>query len=541
MDNISGNNFKNKKVLVFGLGLLGGGVATTNWLIKHGALVTVTDLKDENYLEPSLKKLKGSPKLRLNGHDKNDIEDNEIIVFNPDVSINNPFVKYAQKLGRQIENEATIFYKLCPRPIIAVTGTRGKTTTANWIGYFLNRAKREAIVTGNSYAEPLLKTLDSIRSHLPNLPNLSEPFGSSNLFLNSQEFENTLELKNGIELDGGSRVVNEIPSYHLEFFDKEAPAPTVAVITNIYRDHLNRYKSFEDYARTKAKIFKNQTDRDDLILNYKNPWTKFLLKLKPKAQVWFFSTSRLPKSYNGIFVKDGFAYFQFDGESGFPYRPVFRVIEFVEHWGGHNLENLLASTLATYLADVHWGQIVRAIGRNGKKMPQAPFRQETIFDGSAKLTTRNSRLRIVNDTTATSPDGGIAAINRFTSFGGKGWWGRPGRSEVVLLITGGTDRQLDYGQWAEVVKRKLKPENVIFLSGSATAKMLDALNWTKGKQVFETLSECLEAALFRAGKYPESVILFSPAAKSFEKFKNEFDRGRQFNLLVKREVKRRQR
>src|SRR3989344_7267519 len=126
-------NFKNKRVLVFGLGLLGGGVATTNWLIKHGAHVTVTDMKSEDYLEPSLKRLKGRPKLCLNGHDKKDIDDNEIIVFNPDVSINNLFVKYARKLGKQIENEATIFYKLCPRPIIAVTGTRGKTTVANWI------------------------------------------------------------------------------------------------------------------------------------------------------------------------------------------------------------------------------------------------------------------------------------------------------------------------------------------------------------------------------------------------------------------------
>ncbi|MDO8591925.1 MAG: Mur ligase family protein, partial [bacterium] len=194
---------RNSKVLVFGLGLLGGGVATTNWLIKHGAQVTVTDLKDENYLEPSLRRLKGKLlrqaqgrlKLRLNGHDKKDIEDNEIIVFNPDVSIKNPFVKYAQKIGRQIENEATIFYKLCPQPIVAVTGTRGKTTTANWTGHFL-AAEYKTVVSGNSYIEPLLKTLDSLDSC------------PANLFSNSRELENR------------RMVVNEIPSYHLEYFDK---------------------------------------------------------------------------------------------------------------------------------------------------------------------------------------------------------------------------------------------------------------------------------------------------------------------------------
>ncbi len=144
------NLFKGKKVLVFGLGLLGGGVATTNWLLKHGAKVTITDLKNKKQLAPSLKKIKGRVALKLGGHSEKDIRENEIIVLNPDVSPKNPLVKLARKLGKQIENEATIFYKLCPKPIVAVTGTRGKTTTANWLAHFLN-ARYKTIVSGNSY------------------------------------------------------------------------------------------------------------------------------------------------------------------------------------------------------------------------------------------------------------------------------------------------------------------------------------------------------------------------------------------------------
>lgn len=469
------------------MGLLGGGVATTNWLIKRGAHVTVTDLKDENYLESSLRRLKGRPKLRLNGHDKKDIEDNEIIVFNPDVSVNNPFVKYAQKVGRQIENEATIFYKLCPKPIVAVTGTRGKTTTANWIGHFLNQAKHRTIVTGNSYVKPLLKTLDRIARF--------------------------------------DYIVNEVPSYHLEFFSPAIPAPEIAVITNLYQDHLNRHDTMEDYALAKALVFKNQSISHNLILNYDNDWTPFFLKQKPRAKVWFFSLLPLPKRMGGAFYKNDKIYFQKEDSA----KVGVDIKGFVAKWGGHNLQNLLAGSLAAYLGGVSWMQIQKKI----KTLPQVPFRQEVVY--------KNKRLKIINDTSATSPDGGIAAINRFAG-------------PTTILITGGTDRQLDYSQWAKIVTQKLKPENVIFLAGSATDKMLKLLrpyfakaspdtkvleDKSKGGKisVFDSLAECLQEAIKKHGNFAKSVILFSPAAKSFEKFKNEFDRGRQFNLLVKKLIK----
>src|SRR3989344_1195164 len=292
-----GTGFQNKKVLVFGLGLLGGGVATTNWFLKHGVQVTVTDLKDENYLEPSLKRLKGKPKLRLNGHDKKDIEENQVIFFNPDVSIKNPFVKYAQKIGRQVENEATIFYKLCPKPMVAVTGTRGKTTTANWTGHFLNQAGHKTVIAGNSYTEPLLKTLDLLNTR------------PLNLFSSSQELENRFENRD--------LVVNEIPSYHLEYFDRNIPPPVIAVVTNLYQDHLNRHGDMKQYALAKAAIFRNQAANQHLILNHDNRWTRFFLAQKPLAKVWLFSVKALPKKASGIFYRNGRVYFQ-DGKAPMP-------------------------------------------------------------------------------------------------------------------------------------------------------------------------------------------------------------------------------
>ncbi|MEK7151292.1 MAG: Mur ligase family protein [Patescibacteria group bacterium] len=559
MKKVNNNNFRGKKVLtlrgskvlVFGLGLLGGGVATTNWLIKHGAQVTITDLKGEAYLESSLKQLKGKTNLRLNGHDKKDIEDNEIIVFNPDVSINNPFVKYARKVGKQIENEATIFYKLCPRPIVAVTGTRGKTTTSNWSGHFLNpvrglartegaspvrefeqnrnanidgksgigtlsngtspkdlgeatsngvNAEFKAVVSGNSYTEPLLKTLDSLKAY------------STKSAITPDAFSNSRELENkGV-------VVNEIPSYHLEYFDRAIPPPVIAVITNLYQDHLNRHGDMKEYALAKAAIFRNQVVNQHLILNHDNKWTSFFLLQKPTAKVWQFSVKALPKKVSGVFYHNSKVYFQ-DGRD---LTPVLDIDGFEKRWGGHNLQNLLASVLTANLVGVSWEKIQQRI----LSLPQVPFRQEVVFDGSASLTTGDAWLKIINDTSATSPDGSVAAVARF---------GGPS----TVLISGGTDRELDYKEWGRAIKDRIKYQNLILLSGSATKKMIKSLGaYGKKVAVCETLSECVKVAFFMAGKYKKSVILFSPAAKSFEKFKNEFDRGLQFNFLIKKYVRR---
>ncbi len=110
-----------------GLGILGGGIATAEWLIEQGAILTITDLKDEDYLKASLEKLKefkDQIKYVLGEHRAEDFLANDIIVINPDVSKDNKFVKLAIENGKQIENELTLFYKFCPsQQILAVTGT----------------------------------------------------------------------------------------------------------------------------------------------------------------------------------------------------------------------------------------------------------------------------------------------------------------------------------------------------------------------------------------------------------------------------------
>jgi UDP-N-acetylmuramoylalanine--D-glutamate ligase len=469
--------FGGKKVLVFGLGLLGGGVSAANWLLKHGARACVTDLKTKKQLAPSLKKIKGRAVFSLGGHKLQDIRKSDIMVVNPDVSFRNQFVEAAQRYKVQLENEATIFYRLWPKKLVGVTGTRGKTTVANWINHFLNKQMR-SVVTGNSYSTPLLSVLDNSGKH--------------------------------------DIAVTELSSFLLEFFAlpwKARAKPHVAVITNIYQDHLNRYHSLSDYAKAKSNLFQYQTDRDYLVLNRDNAWTPFMLRQKPKGRVWLFSNkSALHIGKNGVWHKKGAIYFR----KGDIMEKALSIGNFAAEYGEHNLENLLASSLSAHLAGVQWRDIQKRI----KTLPSIPFRQEIIF--------KNKRLLVVNDTTATSPEGALAALKRFGS-------------SSCVLIAGGTDKKLDFKQWGKEAPKYIKAENMVLLSGSATKKMLAALpKKYKGKiAVYETLTECWRAALQRTktGKITKSVVVFSPGAKSFEKFKNEFDRGKQFTAMVRKEIR----
>lgn len=458
---------KTKKALVFGLGLLGGGVATTNWLLKQGYEVTVTDLKDEKTLQPSLKKIKGKVKLALGGHQQKLIEENDLVVVNPDVSRFHPYIQQAEKRQKSVANEATLFYNHWLKKTIGVTGTRGKTTTTRWVTHFL-QARFEAMSAGNSYSSPLLAKVDRQAKY--------------------------------------DYAVTELPSFLLEFFDQSARGPEVAIVTNLFQDHLNRHGTMQEYARVKTNIFKNQTSSQHLILNADNRWTDFFLTQKPRGQIWFFSLKELGIKQKGLEVKEGRVYFKNQGQL----TPLWSARSFSRRQGEHNLQNLLAAALASYLSGISWLEIKKRL----TTLPAIEFRQETIYE--------NAKLKIINDTVATSPEGGMAAIKRFAS-------------PQTILITGGTDRQLDFSAWAEMVKERISPQNLILLQGSATEKMAKELK-KRGVtgQIYDTLPQCFNLALEKAKQYPAALIVFSPAAKSFEKFKNEFDRGRKFNSLVKR-------
>ncbi|MEK7513017.1 MAG: UDP-N-acetylmuramoyl-L-alanine--D-glutamate ligase, partial [Patescibacteria group bacterium] len=472
--------YHGKKVLVMGLGILGGGVAATKWFLERGALVTVTDLRSRRELASSIQALgKQTRNLRfvLGKHDTRDFRTHDLIVVNPAVPRESPFLKIAQKAGKRIKNDASLFFDEVRNPVVAVTGTRGKTTTAAWIAHFLG-----VRAGGNSSSDlPLLKLLDRLKPGKPTVVELS-----------SWQLERVVECRRG---------------------------PDVAVITNLYRDHLNRYRGMADYARAKANIFKQQTRNQKLILNAGNAWAPFFLKQRPRARVYFFSLLPLPAGRDGIFVDRRTIVFRECGRTRRVISPgAYRKLEV---WGTHNVENVLVALLAARLAGVPWGVLLRRV----RALPQIPLRQEIIL--------RRRNFTVVNDSAGTSPDATIAALERFSN--------SPATCGRIVLITGGTDKNLSFRKLARTVVRLIPPRNLFLLAGSATAALTRELKRigyfrTDRARTFGTLPAMLRAIrtkLKTEDRTLKTIVLFSPGAASFEKFRNEFDRGERFTLHSK--------
>jgi UDP-N-acetylmuramoylalanine--D-glutamate ligase len=467
---------KDKKILIVGLGLLGGGIATCLWLLKHKAKITITDLRNKKDLEKSLKKLKrhlSQIKLVLGHHNKNDFKNHDIIVVNPGVKIkNNQYLKTAKKEKKLIENEMSLFFKFNHSPLITVTGTRGKTTITNWTSHLLKEKYPNIIIGGNIPENPVLSFLDKTKANIP--------------------------------------AVLEISSFQLELLKGKYQAPKIAIITNLFRDHLNRHTNMKDYAKVKSNIFKNQKDNDYLILNYQNKWTNFFLSLKPKSQIYFISNQPLPLKKNGIFNKADQIYFQNDRKK----QLIFNLRNFSHQWGEHNLNNLMFSILAAKLFGLSFSQIKQRI----PSLPHIHFREEVIYQSPSK------QLIIINDSSATTPEATMAALKRFSYQ----------KNNNLILITGGTDKNLEYNEMAKKIKKYILPKNLIILNGSASKKLINELikiKYSNYYSVFESLSECFYYSL-HLRKKGGNIILFSPGATSFEKFKNEFDRGKKFNDLI---------
>lgn len=466
-----------------GLGLHGGGVATAKWLVMHGATVTATDKRTEVVLAPSVHALKGT-KVRfvLGKHNHGDFRTHNLIIANPGVPRESEYLATAIRAKKRIENDASLFFRFIQNPVIAVTGTRGKTTTTLWIAELLKKKYPAVRPSGNTPDNALLKEFDRVNGK-------------------------------------GIPVATELSSWQLEYAPQAKRGAHIAVITNLFADHLNRYDGdITQYADAKAGIFAHQSSDDFLILNADNKWWKYFANKKPRARIFMISTKPLPRKFHdGLFVRNGNAVLRMDNAE----RTLCGVERFAKERGAHNLANLLSALLATTLFDAK----IRITERDILRLPSPPMRQEIVL--------KQGRLTVVNDSCATSPDGVIAALERFLTQGN------------VVLITGGTDKELEFQALARAINKNVPTTQLVLLEGSATSKLISVLSANKpisrlnlDKKALKNLDSCVAEAFRVAHTLKgKTTILFSPGAASFEKFLHEFDRGAQFNALVKKYTK----
>ncbi|MDQ7781012.1 MAG: UDP-N-acetylmuramoyl-L-alanine--D-glutamate ligase, partial [Planctomycetota bacterium] len=247
-----------------GLGLFGGGAGVAAFLARHGALVTVTDLRPASQLAESIQALSSSTlTLHLGGHDLSDFTDTDIVVVNPAVPLDSPFLESARKAGVRLESEINVFFSLCPSRVVGVTGSNGKTTTTVLIGEMLKAAGRKVWVGGN-LGKSLLDCVENIRRD--------------------------------------DVVVLELSSFQLDMLDWVRTSPYTGVATNICPNHLDRHGSMGAYVSAKRKLFAFQQPDDLAILNFDDKevsgWRKDIA-----SRVSFFSRKeRVP---DGAFAADG--------------------------------------------------------------------------------------------------------------------------------------------------------------------------------------------------------------------------------------------
>jgi UDP-N-acetylmuramoylalanine--D-glutamate ligase len=215
-----------------GLGHFGGGAAAARWLTRQGARVTVTDLADEARLADTLLALRGEPiEFHLGAHREEDFRRAELLVVNPAVKPDHPLVALAAQSGARITSEIELFLDACPAPVIGVTGSNGKSTTAAMTAAILHAAGRRTWLGGN-IGQSLLDRLG--------------------------------------EIGGDDWVVLELSSFQLWHLSAHARGPEVAIVTNCTPNHLNWHPTFAHYVSAKQRILDLQPAHGVAVLNLRD-------------------------------------------------------------------------------------------------------------------------------------------------------------------------------------------------------------------------------------------------------------------------------
>ncbi len=345
-----------------GIGLHGGGVATVRFFAEAGAKVIATDMKSEEELQPSLEKLKDLKNVSfvLGQHRMENFTAVGMVVKGPSVPWNSKHVQEAIKRKIPVEMDSSLFFKMCRLPIIGVTGTKGKTTTATLIAEVLKEAGKKVFTAGIGQ-EPVLNVLDEV----------------------------------GTGKEG--TVIFELSSWRLSALGREKLSPHVGVVTNILPDHLNYYGTMEKYVADKKYIFENQNEKDFAVLNYDNEAARVLAKGAKSKKVFFTANAKIDFSDDFVGVREGKIFWRRDEEE-----KVVCDINDVKLRGGHNLYNVLAAVSSTSAIGIDAENICEGV----KKFKGVRHRLELVRELEG--------VKYVNDTAATVPDAALSGIASFS-------------------------------------------------------------------------------------------------------------------------------
>lgn len=345
--------YKNKNVLIFGLGLNDGGLGMTEFFVGQGANVTVTDNKTASDLQATLDKLAHYTSITYHLGEilESDFITNDIIVQNPAIKPDNKYIQLARSLNKTIEMEMSLFHRLCPCPIIGITGTRGKSTTTALIYEMLNQAFGNRVLLGGNIGKSAIRELP--------------------------------------KLTPDQLVVLELSSFQLDTMARAGLSPNYALITNIYEDHLNWHSDMTDYIKAKKTIFLYQHKQDVTLLNVDNEHTRSCVKDVPSTLLTFS-------------LKDANATYYMDSTNCIYENKVFLVdTSSALLVGMHNKYNMLAAIALVRQFSVPAPTILEVLNTY------------TGLEGRQQFVREVNGIKYINDTTATSVEAMLALLDSY--------------------------------------------------------------------------------------------------------------------------------
>ncbi len=451
-----------KRVLVIGLGLHGGAIGTITWLAQQGAIITVTDKKTEEELAESVAKLSSIPNItyHLGGHTPEDVAHADLIIRNPAVPRTSELLTLAREKNIPVAMDSSLFFEHSPsKHVIGITGSKGKTTCSTAIATVLSTINSKTVAVGIDGVSPL-GMLNAITPESP--------------------------------------VVFELSSWRLEALGEIKRSPHIAVVTSIYRDHLNTYESFEEYIATKKIIITNQTAQDIAILNADDEILRTWEADVPSTLYWF-STSALSDK-QGIWIESGMIIARLTSEN-ISLCP----LSDIPHTSDHELRNKLPALFIALLEGASPEQAVAALQTMKPLMHRL------------QLVRTHGGVRYINDSAATMPDAAIAALKAIQT--------------PLIMILGGSDKALIFHDLAKAISTS-SVQQLIWLPGTATDRMKEEILPHVSIPSIDA-SSMEEAVTLASAKAQEGdSVLLSPGATSFGLFLHEFDRGNAFITAV---------
>jgi UDP-N-acetylmuramoylalanine--D-glutamate ligase len=454
------------------LGLARQGTALVRYLVGEGAHVVVSDLRDADTLGDALGTLKGVPvRYVLGEHPFSILDGTDLVCLSGGVPIDSPIVVEARRRGMPLSNDAQLFLERCPAPVVGITGSSGKTTTASLVGRMLQRSGFLAWVGGN-IGRPLVDRLQEIKED--------------------------------------DRVVVELSSFQLELM---TVSPDVAAVLNVTPNHLDRHKTMAVYTAAKRRILEFQNPSDLALLSKDDAGSRNLASAV-RGQLAFFSAqssdtgvqpSGSVHTETGAFLRDGAVVVRLNGRE----HTVCRSAQ-IRLLGRHNLSNVLA---ACVLAGVV-GAPVRAMREVATSFSGVEHRLQLVR-------TLND-VRYYDDSIATAPERTVAALRAFEEpivllAGGRDkalpW------DEMARVTLERARHVVAFGEAAGLVERKIQ-----------TVRRKPAQARLEGITRVATMEEAVNVAA-RVAR-PGDVVLLAPGGTSFDAYRDFAERGNRYQALV---------